>query len=182
MARRQAPVLTLAVLAAWALAGGLILQQLSCSLLHACLQVALEFQLEGREQFSAEDFWRGALGYGLGLWMGLQLGWFVCRGRSWQGHWRTVALSGALGVLLGLFAIYGLTASRWGIDLPQPVVPPGTGPEPSRPEHIALEWPGADHIPDALEWWILVLFVWLIALFVTGWALRRPTTPQPARR
>lgn len=162
---------TLVVLALLALGGGLILQQLSCSLFHACLQVALEFQLEGWEQFSAVDFWRGALGYGLGLWAGLQLGWFVCRGRRWQGlpRWRTVALSSALGVLLGLVAMYGVTASRWGVDLPQG---PTSSP-PAQPTHIALEWPGADHIPDVLEWWILVLFVWLTALFATWWALRK---------
>jgi hypothetical protein len=160
--------LLLVVLGGPALLGGLVLQQLSCSLVHACLQVALEFQPEGRQQFSSLDFWRGAVGYGLGLWAGLQLGWL---GSSiWQDprklpRWRAIAWRSALGVLLGLLMVYIVTASRWGVDIPQPSSPTGTPP----PTHIALEWPGADHIPDAVEWWILVLCSWAVTVSSTWW-------------
>lgn len=154
-----------------ALLGGLILQQLSCSIAHACLQVALEFQPEGRQQFSHAEFWRGAAGYGLGVWIGLQLGYLsrsLCQGR--RRSLRAIAWRSALGVLLGLAVVYIVTASRWGIDIPQPSSQPGTPPPP--PTHIALEWPGADHIPDALEWWILVLCSWVVTVCSTWWLTR----------
>jgi hypothetical protein len=159
----------LGALGAPALLGGLVLQQLSCSLAHACLQVALEFQPEGRQQFSSLDFWRGAIGYGLGLWVGLQLGWGLWRRRR-EPHWRAIAWRSALGVLVGLMVIYVVTASRWGVDIPQPSPQPGTPSPP--PTHIALEWPGADHIPDALEWWILVLLSWAVTVLGTWWLTR----------
>jgi len=160
----------LVALGAPALLGGLVLQQLSCSLGQICLQVALEFQPEGRQQFSSLDFWRGAIGYGLGLWVGLQLGWGLWRNRRREPRWRAIAWRSALGVLVGLMVIYVVTASRWGVDIPQPSPQPGAPPPP--PTHIALEWPGADHISDALEWWILTLLSWAVTVSSTWWLTR----------
>lgn len=163
---RQERVLLFVTLGAPALVGGLVLQQLSCSLAHACLQVALEFQPEGRQQFSSLDFWRGAVGYGLGLWAGLQLGWGLWQNRRRERYRRAIAWRSALGVLSGLLVIYIVTASRWGVDIPQPSSPT------SQPTHIALEWPGADHIPDAVEWWIVVLFSWAVTVLGSWWLTR----------
>lgn len=157
-------------LGAPALCGGLVLQQLGCLLAQACLQVALEFQPEGRQHFSSLDFWRGAVGYGLGLWLGLQLGWGLGQNRRRGRRWRALAWRSALGVLVGLLIVYSITASRWGVDIPQPSPQPGTSPSP--PTHIALEWPGADHIPDAVEWWILVLLSWVVTVCSTWWLTR----------
>lgn len=172
MMRKEKTVLFVA-LGSSALLGGLALQQLSCSIVHACLQVALEFQLEGRQQFSSLDFWRGAIGYGFGLWLGLQLGWLGSN--IWQGsrrlpRWRTIMWCSVLSVLLGLLMIYIITVSRWGMDIPQ--LSPKLGASPSQPTHIALEWPGADHIPDAVEWWILVLGGWAVTMLGTWWLTR----------
>lgn len=170
----------LAALAVMALLVGLALQQLSCKLFQACLEVALEFQLEGRERFSPSEFWQGAAGYGLGLWLGIQLGWLALRSqarrRGWSFRsWPVAALGGALGLILGLGIIYLITASRWGIDLPQSGGPPVSEPGPgrlSRPEHVALEWPGGDHIPDVLEWWIMAVIPWGLAVLGT-WLMGR---------
>lgn len=171
-------LILMAALAVPALLIGLALQHVSCLVAGACLQVALEFQLEGREQFATADFWRGAVGYGLGLWLGIQIGWWGVRfarrsRRSYPTSWRGVAFAGAVGVLVGLMLVYGVTATRWGVDLPW-----SRGEDASESSrHLALEWSGADHIPDTLEWWTMAAVPWLTALLLIFWVLKRRGVP-----
>ncbi|MFB6272539.1 MAG: hypothetical protein ABEL51_06560 [Salinibacter sp.] len=170
---------------------GLGAESIGCSVADACLGVALEFQPEGQQRATAADqLTRALIVYGAALWLGFgiaawtRLGW--SRGRG-SGRRRLFGTAG-LGILGGLVLVYVLTVSRWGVEVPTPT---GSGPGDnggssadgeSGTTHFILEWPGPDHIPDALEWWAMALLPWALALLI-GYAMARRSEPldKPTR-
>jgi hypothetical protein len=115
----------------------------------------------------------------VGLWLGCQLGWVLASrfGRRRRARWAVVALGALLGVVVGLLLVDGITTLRGrGIDLPPALV---GGNEGGPPKHIEVDLRG-DEIPDDLEWWLLALIPWGLAVLGTWWAgrHRRLSTKQ----